>query len=250
METVINKIVMPGWIDKKPVFVRINYNTPEQKRMNTHIRPEGDSNELSITGVVNPKSNGNADRGGQCDNALLEIDTYNEKEGWTRENVVELYRIWNKYHLNHMNPGCPCTDHIDMTQKIPVYSYGYGNKHRIMEEHILSGRCVDYTEYLNIAKKMRRTDYYVCDNYLDSPEHNPEVLVLIEEGYLEVRAQVEQKAVGWVDYTKHPEGWLLRPCPVCGYKYGSEWTRRDIPTEVLQWLVDLPETQVRYAWKK
>ena len=25
------------------------------------------------------------------------------------------------------------------------------------------------------------------------------------------------------------------PCPKCGYKYGSAWTRRELPTEVVKW---------------
>jgi hypothetical protein len=45
--------------------------------------------------------------------------------------------------------------------------------------------------------------------------------------------RVERKGVGWVRPEEHPDGLLCKPCKVCGYKYGSEWKREEIPAEVL-----------------
>lgn len=42
---------------------------------------------------------------------------------------------------------------------------------------------------------------------------------------------VELKALGWVYEREHPDGLLCRPCPVCGYKYGTKWLYRQIPKE-------------------
>jgi hypothetical protein len=47
---------------------------------------------------------------------------------------------------------------------------------------------------------------------------------------------------------EHPEGLLCRPCPVCGYKYGSAWTRREVPEDVLEFLSGLPDTKKEPAW--
>lgn len=30
-----------------------------------------------------------------------------------------------------------------------------------------------------------------------------------------------QKALGWLRENEHPDGILCKPCPVCGYKYGT-----------------------------
>jgi hypothetical protein len=60
--------------------------------------------------------------------------------------------------------------------------------------------------------------------------------------------QTEQKAAGWVDYREHPDGLLSRPCPVCGYKYGSAWLYEEIPADVIAWLQALPDTDRKPAW--
>jgi hypothetical protein len=38
-----------------------------------------------------------------------------------------------------------------------------------------------------------------------------------------------KKAVGWLRPDEHPAGILCKPCPVCGYKYGTAWLYREIP---------------------
>ena len=32
---------------------------------------------------------------------------------------------------------------------------------------------------------------------------------------------------------------LLAPCPECGYRYGSQWLRRELPAEVIAWVESL-----------
>jgi len=32
---------------------------------------------------------------------------------------------------------------------------------------------------------------------------------------------------------EHPEGLLTKPCPVCGYKYGTAWLKEALPPEVV-----------------
>lgn len=46
----------------------------------------------------------------------------------------------------------------------------------------------------------------------------------------------------------HPKGLLTKPCPVCGYKYGSEWKTKEVPQKVLKFLQDLPENELKPAW--
>jgi hypothetical protein len=41
---------------------------------------------------------------------------------------------------------------------------------------------------------------------------------------------------GWVYESEHPEGELMKPCPECGYKYGSAWLEESVPEDVLEWL--------------
>lgn len=50
---------------------------------------------------------------------------------------------------------------------------------------------------------------------------------------------------GWV---YPPYGHLTEPCPVCGYKYGTAWLKRELPVEVKKFLFDLPESDKNPAW--
>jgi hypothetical protein len=38
----------------------------------------------------------------------------------------------------------------------------------------------------------------------------------------------------WVSRKDHPEGLLSEPCPTCGYKYGTQWLRRELPIEIVK----------------
>jgi len=48
----------------------------------------------------------------------------------------------------------------------------------------------------------------------------------------------------WVTRNEHPEGLLLRPCPTCGYEYGSEWLYEPIPAEILAEIETFPTVDV------
>ena len=41
----------------------------------------------------------------------------------------------------------------------------------------------------------------------------------------------ETKTLGWLRESEHPDGILCKPCPVCGYAYGSKWVYFPIPEE-------------------
>jgi hypothetical protein len=58
----------------------------------------------------------------------------------------------------------------------------------------------------------------------------------------------EKKPAGRVTPDEHPEGLLNKPCPVCGYKYGSAWNKEAVPDGVLDWLCGLPDTRIHPAW--
>lgn len=36
----------------------------------------------------------------------------------------------------------------------------------------------------------------------------------------------------WIKPEEHPEGLLTKPCPECGYRYGTEWKKEEIPQEI------------------
>lgn len=64
----------------------------------------------------------------------------------------------------------------------------------------------------------------------------------------ELYGKKELKYKQWVYETEHPEGILCKPCPICGYRYGTSWMKEELPFEVYEFLVGLPETTVIPAW--
>lgn len=42
---------------------------------------------------------------------------------------------------------------------------------------------------------------------------------------------------------KHPQGLLTKPCPTCGYKYGSAWLREELPPEIVAEIKSWSETE-------
>ena len=44
---------------------------------------------------------------------------------------------------------------------------------------------------------------------------------------------------GWVRLDDHPDGLLGKPCPTCGYKYGTKWLFEEVPDEILTELKEM-----------
>jgi hypothetical protein len=41
---------------------------------------------------------------------------------------------------------------------------------------------------------------------------------------------------------------ISKPCPECGYKYGSKWLFEPVPKDVIDFLEAVPETDTEPAW--
>ena len=70
--------------------------------------------------------------------------------------------------------------------------------------------------------------------------------------HFEGQRQRTHNMLVWITPEEHPRGLLGKPCPVCGYKYGSAWLREEVPQDVIDWLFSLPEGDKRLpmAWSK
>lgn len=52
----------------------------------------------------------------------------------------------------------------------------------------------------------------------------------------------------WVDYRKDSRGVMCKPCPVCGYEYGTAWLNEDVPEWAIDFLKALPDSDLTPAW--
>lgn len=86
----MDKVIQPGMTKEGRVFCRIEFK---------------DGN-LSLTGVIGPKANGNSTGScGQIQDSLDELRIY--YPGWSPGLTAQLKAVWDRWHLNDMKPGCP-----------------------------------------------------------------------------------------------------------------------------------------------
>lgn len=226
------KIINPGQIKFSEVFVKIAF---ENKR-------------LSITGVVGPRRNGDC-RGscGQIQDELCRITSM--EPGWDRAKIQRLAEIWGEHHLNDMHAGCPHQKGPDWdTEKyLKLTSYNWGPKFHEYRTLALRGDLpITQEAWKDIVERVERITVAVV-----TPKH-PALLTegdhqLIADGFVK-EGESETRTANWVYPAQHPEGFLTKPCPTCGHRYGSGWLFEEVPEDVLQWLHDLPETQTTPVW--
>jgi hypothetical protein len=58
-----------------------------------------------------------------------------------------------------------------------------------------------------------------------------------------------QRELGWT-YEEHHDKKTFQgePCPICGYKIGSAWLKKEVPGDVVSYLNNLPDTDITPTW--
>lgn len=222
------------------------------RRASVYCRVEYEEGRLSISGVVGPLPSGNCLGG--CRQIDMDFDharpedndprttnpiktsQINFAPGWSPSKWLDFLEIWKRWHLNDMNPGC---EH--------QRAEGWGKKKiilikpRLNEWKVRGGvRPGDfpYRLYEKVKIAAAKGEIY-------TPKSEAERSWL--DGKI-IEIQTEEKTSGWVYPREHPDGVLTKPCPVCGYKYGTEWKRVEVPKEVIDFLSSLPSTDKVPAW--
>ena len=202
---------------------------------------------LSITGVVGPTPRGNAYSSGQC------VDTIRvgtPTKMWDREMLDKLCNIWDRWHLNDMRAGCEhqVGEAWDASRQVKIYEYKMGadllkEQNRLkknVEEKLLAGAVVQLKEpQLSLYNKPYFVKYYNSAPPAGYEKYGEETKPVSSLYPMDSDTK-------WGD--KHPLGILTKPCPVCGYKWGSSWLYEPLPEDVIEWLKNLPDTDKMPAW--
>lgn len=211
----------------------------------THLycQIEFTNGKLSISGVEGPRSNGDA-LGGCGQIIMNDWDFVTYAEGWSASIVEKFREVWNEWHLNDMTPNCEHQVGPEWTSR-DVFIYHYRLKPEICKEQrhlqdvttaaLRKGEAVQYTE---AQVKLLELPYFMKNETGDCP--------LDYEAAPNNHSQIEK--TGWLNESEHSAGFLSKACPVCGYKYGSKWLKREVPEDVLEFLVGLPNTDKTPAW--
>lgn len=229
-----NKTVHIGTYDKNAVFCKIEIK----------------DGKLSISGVEGPMANGDC-RGscGQIDMHLRE-DQANIKPapGWNAEMLARFFNVWQKWHLNDMRPNCAHQVGPDWTSKdVTIYHYNL-TREALSAKNAAEKCAVDapvkgetFTP-TPTQTKLAALPYSISTYVGEIPEHYERTKQTTYS------RPTETKRTGWLHANEHPEGFLAKRCPVCGYKYGTKWLREELPQDVIAFLQSLPDTDMRPAW--
>lgn len=140
--------------------------------------------------------------------------------------------IWERWHLNDMRPGCEHQrQSFDTSKALELTEYKWSKEFYRMRCKSSEGALSleEYSEFQAVAARVQA----VCTATKRPKYPSAEVQALLAAGWIEA-GKTEHKLAGWVTEEEHPEGLLSKPCPVCGYKYGSAWLLEELPPEVVQ----------------
>ncbi len=154
--------------------------------------------------------------------------------------TLELH--WNKHHLNDMNAACLHQEKLwDLDEKVTLATFTL-NTETINEQYRLKKI---------IEERIEKTGSVELTDEEQAIYALPYSVTIPSENSVDPRYKFkneETKNVRWVYPKEHDKGILTKPCPICGYKYGSAWLKRAVPQDVLDWLFALPDTTTQPAW--
>lgn len=210
-------------MENKIFLGTINDYEREGSRNDAYLTISFTNGEFSASGEVWQHSRRDIVTGGQCLDALKKLFPNNRT-------MAQVYKIWKKYHLNHMRAGCEHQRSLDVSKKVEVVTYGLTYQaSRLRTDSIKKAAKFaakgEPAPLSNTEKALILLDNWFEDVFTPPDADSP------LSGCYEVKKR-EQKAIGWIKPSEHPEGLLCKPCDVCGYKYGSAWLKEEIPAHV------------------
>lgn len=247
-----------------PCTCEVYGRSGKTRQADAYAKIEWDGKRLSICGVVGPLSNGNClGSAGQCTDS---IRGGTPVDGWTREMLDKFCDIWDRWHLNDMNPCCEHQRELGWLElagePITLYHYRLTPKaskakseaKKAADEALCKGETFTPTaEQSFFASLPSWVDTYEALGEEMAPHYEPKKSL-----YPGNPGATETNLRGHVWYGKSEEstiikicsedGLLCKPCPVCGYKYGTAWQLEEVPQEVIDWLFALPDTTKLPAW--
>ena len=205
---------------------------------------------LSISGVEGPNARGDCVGScGQIDMHLRdEVNQIDPAPGWDAALLTKFFEVWKEWHLNDTTPGCEHQTGPEWTPKdVTLYHWRQtdaASAAKKAAETAAGDALKAGTTFTPTAEQTR----LACLPY-SLTTHTPDA----PEGYQAAQntsysSATETKKTNWLHEADHPDGYLSKPCPVCGYKYGSKWLKRDLPADVVTFLHSLPATDKTPAW--
>lgn len=222
---------------KRKIFLgNIKYENPKIANNDCYVeityeRKTENKWVFSATGEIWNKNRSDILCGGQC------LDTLNNY--FTDDETFKvIYRLWKLYHLNDMHAECEHQRALGWdklaSEKVTLYHWRMTseamNEQNKAKKAALSALTAGETFIPTTEQAFFAGLSYSLTTWTETP---PEELAKYYEPkkslYAGDSGHTEIKALGWLKESEHPDGLLAKPCPVCGYKYGTSWQYMPIP---------------------
>lgn len=159
---------------------------------------------------------------GQIEDRLLEMYQGNPK-------VIRMVEIWKEHHLNNMHPECEHQRALGWCK--------LANETVVCSRYCLTSDVLRKQNKLNeYIDKILKTSGTITLSYeeriLKSLPYFTYDLDDTNVEYYKLDTKDERRR-GSLSYKEDPRGLLMKPCPVCGYEYGSAWLYAPIPEDVI-----------------
>lgn len=215
-----------GYIDYEGRGKALNRVTVDME-----YKEENGKKRFSVSASVWNSRHSDIIAGGQC---LDTIAPYINDPVYNK-----ILRLWKLYHLNDMHPECEHQATAGWrdkaVKKVNLYKFTMTTE-AMYEQHKIENAVIQAAkdgENLRLSKEKRTV--LSLDYSITTPDDTlPENLA----PYYKLK-ETEVKALGWLKETEHPNGILSKPCPVCGYKYGSSWVYFPIPENDEKIIIEL-----------
>ena len=206
--------------------------------------------ELTVHGVIGPRPSGNCD--GSCGQCVDEIREGTPNGDWTVEMLKRFCEIWDEWHLSHARAYCQHQKALGWDKlagkRVTLYNYHLRAEVFSEQRHLQNriNKLIGKTGTATLTKEEKELWNLPISKKtwepLDDKRYEP------QKKYNWNNGATEESTLGWLNPEEHPDGILSKPCPVCGYKYGTSWLKEDVPEDVLQFLYNLPDTTREPAW--
>lgn len=167
---------------------------------------------------------------GQCLDCIPEfVKTIEDKK--IKKELSLIHKLWTKYHLNDMRADCKHAHNEKVASKnLIIYKYSFKGSYRELENKY---KLINQNKYLKNNIKIPNYIKNIVTKYkwgfetTLKPSQLPKYLIK----FYKIK-ETETKIAGCVTYSELcPNGILCKPCPECGYEYGTRWNYRPIPTK-------------------
>lgn len=253
-------------------FTKIVYpamlQTYDHRRSDLFCKVEFKDDRLSFTGVIGPKRSGNADGGcGQIDMEFAHRNPVDNDHrymspiqpgemdftpSWDAELWLDFLDAWNRWHLNDARSYCEHQRELGWREKarekVTMYHWRINIETLTAVKTAVDAAVAKLKEGETISLPPEIVPLAALPSRLTTHLETPPGPFYVPEAQTTYSRPSEVKSLGWLRPSEHPDGLLCRPCPECGYEYGTKWIKEEAPDEVLDWIRALPESTKVPAW--